>query len=102
MTAPENFRFSERITNSISIRKVPIYDRYSHILEGAYSGKLVRHERAWCYRESVRNCDSDISMWPQPFRWRTITDQCWPGVLRLPSRLAPVAEGLVCPKSGEN
>ena len=23
------------------------------------SGKLVRHERAWCYRESVRNCTRD-------------------------------------------
>jgi len=22
-------------------------------------GKLVRHERAWCYRESVRNCTKD-------------------------------------------
>jgi len=22
-------------------------------------GKLVRHERAWCYRESVRNCAKD-------------------------------------------
>ena len=66
------------------------------------NGKLLRHERAWYHREGVRNCDSDISMWPQPFRWRTITDQCWSGVLRLPSRLAPVAEGLVCPKSGEN
>ena len=24
-----------------------------------YSGKVVRHERAWCYRESVRNCARD-------------------------------------------
>ncbi len=23
------------------------------------SGELVRHERAWCYRESVRNCARD-------------------------------------------
>jgi len=23
------------------------------------SGKLVRHERAWCYREGVRNCARD-------------------------------------------
>jgi hypothetical protein len=24
-----------------------------------YCGKLVRHERAWCYRDSVRNCARD-------------------------------------------
>ena len=25
----------------------------------AESGKIVRHERAWCYREGVRNCTRD-------------------------------------------
>ena len=24
-----------------------------------------------------------MCMWPPPFPWRTTTDQCWPGVLRL-------------------
>ena len=36
---PSKFPFFGRIPNSSSIRKVPLYDRYSNFLEGAYSGK---------------------------------------------------------------
>jgi len=39
VTAPEFFPIF-REEDSISIRKVPIYDRYSNILEGADNGKL--------------------------------------------------------------
>ena len=39
MIAPEISDFSGRIPNSSPICKVSIYDRYSNILEGAYSGK---------------------------------------------------------------
>ena len=38
VTAPEFFPIF-REEDSISIRKVPIYDRYSNILEGADNGK---------------------------------------------------------------
>ena len=33
-------------------------------------------------------------MWPPPFLWLTTTDQCWPGVLRLPSQLASGRRGI--------
>ena len=28
------------------------------VITGGF-GKIVRHERAWCYREGVRNCARD-------------------------------------------
>ena len=37
-------------------------------------------------------------MWPPPFLWHTTTDQCWPGVLRLPSLLASGPRGIGMPE----
>jgi hypothetical protein len=39
-----------------------------------------------------------MSMWPPPFLWHTTTDQCWPGVLRLPSLLASGRRGIGMPE----
>jgi len=41
------------------LKGFPIYEPYGKISGRAYSGKLVRHERAWSYREGVRNCTRD-------------------------------------------
>jgi hypothetical protein len=37
-------------------------------------------------------------MWPPPFLWHTPTDQCWPGVLRLPSHLSSGRRGIGMPE----
>ena len=39
--------------------------------------------------------------WPPPFLWLTTTDQCWPGVLKLPINEVSVTEGPLCPNLGE-
>jgi hypothetical protein len=41
------------------LKGFPIYEPYRKISGRAYSGKVVRHERAWSYREGVRNCTRD-------------------------------------------
>ena len=37
-------------------------------------------------------------MRPPPFLWHTITVRCWPGVLGLPSQIAPGLRGIDLPE----
>ncbi len=43
----------------------------------------------------ARRC---MFMWPPPFLWHTTTNQCWPGILRIPSQIASGRRGIGMPE----
>ena len=53
---PQKVKFAIQIISGIFPGKVICVDH----------GKIVRHERAWCYREGVRNCARDGAGPPEP------------------------------------
>jgi len=43
-----------------------------------------------------------MCIWHQSFHWHTTTDQCWPGVLKLPINEVSVTEGPLCSNLEKN
>jgi hypothetical protein len=52
-------------------------------------GEEVKRSMDWLIKRLIKvrarvsyHADGGISMWPPLFPWLTITERCWPGVLR--------------------